>query len=102
MRISIIIPTYERQILLFDLVKKLNKQNFSNYEVFIIDQSLLDLTLKFKDYKNLNFELNYIHLNQPNVCYARNLGVKKSKSNIILFLDDDMYPDDYNFLSKIE
>ena len=44
MRISIIISTYERQILLFDLVKKLNKQNFSNYEVFIIDQSLKDLT----------------------------------------------------------
>ena len=102
MRISIIIPTYERQSLLFDLVKKLNKQNFSNYEVFILDQSLKDLTLKFKDYKNLNFELNYIHLNKPSVCYARNLGVKKSKSKIILFLDDDMFPNDYNYLTKIE
>ena len=102
MRISIIIPTYERQSLLFDLVEKLNKQKFSNYEVFIIDQSLKDLSLEFKNYKYLNFKLNYIHLNNPGVCYARNLGVKESNSNIILFLDDDMYPDDFNFLNKIE
>ena len=102
MRISIIIPTYERQSLLFYLVEKLNKQNFSNYEVFIIDQSLKDLTLEFKDYKSLNFKLNYIHLKKPGVCYARNLGVKKSNSNIILFLDDDMFPEDENYLSKIE
>ena len=89
--ISIVIGTLGRPIvvtkLLDDLVKYSKKISF---EVLVFDQS------KENDYKYLvrrfpksdNFTL--LHNNEPNTCRYLNLGWKKARADIVLYLDDDV------------
>ena len=85
-KVSIIIPTYNRYNLLKKLLKDLEEQEYSNFEVIIIDQSN-----PFQDfyYKHLDYRFRVIRQDDPLLWKARNEGVKLSKTNFLLFLDDD-------------
>ena len=87
-KISIIIPTFNRLQYLKKAIDSVLKQTYQNFELIIIDDGSTDCTLdfliKFKD-KRLSF---YPKTNSG-VSASRNLGIKKSKYNIIAFLDSD-------------
>lgn len=99
--ISIVLPTFNRQKMIFRIIKNLNHQKFFNFELIIIDQSKKKLNKIFSKFKNKKFLVRYIHLDEPNVCYARNLGVKISKYKYIFFLDDDILIKDNFFFKKL-
>ena len=99
--ISIVLPTYNRQKKIFSIIKNLNFQRFLNFELIIIDQSKKNLTKIFKKFKNKKFPVKYIHVDEPGVCYARNLGVKISKYKYIFFLDDDITIRDKFFFKRL-
>jgi glycosyltransferase involved in cell wall biosynthesis len=101
---SVIIPSYNRgEFLKYSLSYILN-QTTDNYEVILIDDASTDGTDKIiSNIKNFTphqsqswcgariSKLRYIRLKYHRGPYAaRNIGIKKAKGNIIIFIDSDV------------
>lgn len=85
-KVSIIIPTLNRYNYLKHVLKDLENQDYINFEVIIIDQSE---PLQKDFYSDFNLKLNLVFQNEKALWLARNTGIKKAKSNYLLFFDDD-------------
>lgn len=84
--VSIIIPTLNRYRYLEDVIKDLEIQDYSNFEVIIIDQSE---NFNSEFYKNRSIELRVIEQKEKALWQARNSGIKIAKGDYLLFYDDD-------------
>lgn len=84
---SIIVPSYNRKEEIPYLLASLESQTIYNFEVIIVDDSSEDLVEIQKRYP---FPVNLIR-NQQNqgAAESRNIGVKHSQYDWLLFLDDD-------------
>ena len=93
-KISVIIPTYNRETLIVDSINSVLNQTYKNLEVIIVDDGSVDNTQqeidKIKDnrIKYIKLEKNY---GAPN---ARNIGIKNAVGQLISFQDSDdiLYP----------
>ena len=85
-KVRIIIPTYNRYNVLYNLLKDLENQVFSEFRVMIIDQSE-----KFnKDfYKNFGIKIDLVRQEIPGLWKARNNAIKNTTEEVIALLDDD-------------
>ncbi|MBO6496688.1 MAG: glycosyltransferase family 2 protein [Roseivirga sp.] len=94
MKVSVIIPTYNRPEALEDCLKALREQKFEGgWEVIVVDDGgLQDLNKLIKGFKQ---ELNVILIKQENKgpAAARNNGARHAKGEYIAFLDDDCEPE---------
>jgi len=100
MKVSIIIPTINRYDDLENSIDYLLNQNFQDYEIIIIDQSNdnnVELITKLRSKANIHY-LYHKGLNSASA--ARNIGIKKSSGEILLFVDDDVVIEDRNFIYK--
>jgi glycosyltransferase involved in cell wall biosynthesis len=84
--VSIIIPTLNRYKYLRDVLKDLEKQTYTHFEVIVVDQSD-DFSAEF--YKEFNLEINLIHQNEKALWLARNTAIEVSNAELLLFFDDD-------------
>lgn len=91
---SIIIPTWNRYKKLFYLIKKLENivpKIFTDYEILICDSKSSDdtkiLKKKFKSKKIKHYQAKF-----NSISLKRNLGIKKSKYDNLIFFDDDCIP----------
>ena len=85
-KISIIIPTLNRQNNLLDTVNYLNLQFFKNFEIIIIDQNK-PYNLNFYKYlktKYKNLQIKILKQEKKNASLARNFGAKCAKNEILL------------------
>lgn len=80
MSISVIIPTRNRFDYVTLLVQDLKKQTINNFEIIVVDQS---------DEQRLISGCIHIFTDSTGPCVSRNIGVKRSKGDILVFLDDD-------------
>lgn len=94
-KISVIIPTFNRKKSLSEVLKKLEKQDFQeNFEVIIVNDWSTDWTWDFlKNYSAKKFELKILFQENKKQWIARNFWVKNAKSDLILFLQDDIFPE---------
>ena len=84
--ISVIIPTLNRYQYLKDVLLDLEKQDYKNFEVIIVDQSdPFDQSF----YKQFNLKLQVVHQKEKLLWTARNNAVKMSAAEYLLFFDDD-------------
>jgi len=96
MKVSIIIPTLGRKTMYF-LVNNLLRQSFKlDYEIILIPQYPLKADLLNND----KIRIHYEPLSKG-FAYYRNAGIKLSKGDIIVFIDDDEIPMDFNWLNTI-
>lgn len=88
---SIIIPTYQRTALLRNLLKSLSVQGTRHkFEVIVVnDGSDPDLGTIEAEFSRISASLVCLGENRGRA-FARNEGVRKSKGEIIIFVDDDM------------
>jgi len=88
-RISIIIPTYNRDNLILKALESIFIQTFQDFEILIIDDASTDKTEQV--IKELNHsKVRYFKLeNNSGQCIARNFGVKRAKGEFVAFLDSD-------------
>ena len=98
LKISLIIPTRNRSKNLIDLLLTILDQNYPLFEVIIVDDSDNDSTRyaieRFKPkLKEIGCNLKYVRGRGDGLPAARNLGVKISEGDAILFLDDDVLLD---------
>ncbi|WP_375234802.1 glycosyltransferase family 2 protein [Winogradskyella sp.] len=84
--VSVIIPTLNRYRYLKDVLKDLEFQDYTNFEVIVIDQSIPYQPKFYEDFK-LNIKVEYQE--EKALWLARNKAIKQSKGEYVLLFDDD-------------
>lgn len=91
--ISIIVTTYNRPRLLQRCIHSLVEQKLVD-EIIIVDDACNKLVERYVTFVNKRIIRNityHMTAGSEGACVARNLGVEKSKSKFITFVDDDDY-----------
>lgn len=94
MKISVIVPTYNRCYLLKICLSALLRQTIAHneYEIIVVDDCSSDDTKKYME-EEINNAANLVYIrhniNQGRVV-SRNDGIKRAKGEIVIFLDNDM------------
>jgi glycosyltransferase involved in cell wall biosynthesis len=93
--LSIVITTYNRSLVLTDLLHSLKEQTDPDFQVVVaIDGSTDDTEAKLATIE-LPFELKWVntHCRGYGLAVARNLGILASDRPAVAILDDDSFPD---------
>ncbi|MFC0271927.1 glycosyltransferase [Metabacillus herbersteinensis] len=92
LKISAVIPVYNCEQYITDVIKSLEKQTYPLYEIIVIDDNSTDAThckvLKLAHESRCHIKA-FRHRENKGVSEARNLGIRKAKGNWILFIDGD-------------
>jgi glycosyltransferase involved in cell wall biosynthesis len=94
--ISVVIPTYNRKNELSLLLDALDREPFprDQFEVIVVDDGSTDGTKEFlKSYKPLYRITTIFHEKNRGSGASRNDGIRAANKEIILFLDDDLIPE---------
>ncbi|MEF9892058.1 MAG: glycosyltransferase family 2 protein [Anaerorhabdus sp.] len=91
--VSIITPTYNRNLLLIDAAESLNKQTNKNFEWIIINDGSTDNTKEIVEeiIRKYDFRIKAITQQNKGKAQAINVGVNEAHGEYVLFLDDDDY-----------
>ena len=94
MKLSIVIPTYNRLEQLKKVLQGLEEQTRScdDYEVLVVSDGSTDGTDDFLRSAAPSLQLRAFFQPNQGVAAARNLGIAQATGEIILFLDDDVFP----------
>jgi glycosyltransferase involved in cell wall biosynthesis len=88
-KVSVIIPTYNREGSLTRAIESVLEQTYRNFELIVIDDGSTDDTSRIiKKYKK---KIRYFSQLHSGVSSARNLGLEKSEGAWVAFLDSDDY-----------
>ena len=86
MDVSVVIPTYNRYVLLKRAIASLYSQTYLPKEIIVVDDGSTDNTKDIqKDFPNII----YIYQENRGVSAARNVGIQRAKNEWIAFLDSD-------------
>lgn len=86
--ISIVITTYNRLLLLAELVESLSRQSFQDFEVVIVNDCGENVDVLKTLYPELELNIIELESNSKHV-YARNEGVQHANGEWIMMMDDD-------------
>lgn len=100
MKISVIMPTRNRDYVISNAIESILNQNYNDLELIIINNGSVDnsrdIILSYKDKLNLI----YVEMGNVSISEARNIGLKLSTGELIAYLDDDNEWEK-NYLSNI-
>ncbi len=99
--ISVIIPTYNREDALRDSIADVLKQDYSNFEVLVVDQTATHKPeiQQYLEAMSNQGKIRWFRVQWASLPGARNYAVRRAKGDIILFIDDDVQLPD-NFLTN--
>ncbi len=94
MKVTVIIPTYNRCESVKRILDALSAQTFpsQDYEVIVSIDGSEDGTLKMVNKFDSPYKLQSIWEPNSGRAFACNRGVRASRGEILIILDDDMYP----------
>lgn len=90
--ISVIIPTYNREDALRDSIADVIKQDYSNFEVIVVDQTAThkaEIQSYLEEMSNAG-KIRWFRVDWASLPGARNYAVRRASGEIILFIDDDV------------
>ena len=89
-KISIIVPVYNAEDYLERCLHSILDQEFSSYEVILVDDGSTDASWLICD-RYSSTDPRFITLHQPNkgVSAARNAGINMAQGEYVMFLDAD-------------
>jgi len=85
MKISVIIPTYNRALLLQNAIKSVLNQTHKVDEIIVVDDGSTDNTQEVLK----SFNVKYIYQENQGVSAARNTGILHAQNEWLAFLDSD-------------
>ncbi|HLO47438.1 MAG TPA: hormogonium polysaccharide biosynthesis glycosyltransferase HpsN [Kamptonema sp.] len=92
MMISVVIPTYNRELHLRETIADVLKQNYPNFEILIIDQTRTHEpeTQSYLEQLANTDKIRWFRVNWASLPGARNYAVRRAFGKIIIFIDDDV------------
>jgi glycosyltransferase involved in cell wall biosynthesis len=84
-KISVIIPTFNRAKLVQRAIKSVLNQTLKPYEIIVVDDGSTDDTLEVLK----NYPIKVLTQKNKGISSARNLGIKNATGDIIALLDSD-------------
>lgn len=96
--VSVIIPTFNRASILSGLLDKLSSQDYplENIEVLVCSDGSTDDTDNIVESYQTKYSLRLFDTGNSlkfTLAKTRNIGITNAKGDLIIMLDDDMYPD---------
>ncbi|MFQ5684371.1 MAG: glycosyltransferase family 2 protein [Candidatus Binatia bacterium] len=85
--VSVIIPAYNRRLMLCDAVDSVLKQSYKEFELIVVDDGSTDGTVN--ELSRYGARVRILSQPRRGVAAARNLGVRYSYGRYIAFLDSD-------------
>ena len=86
-KVSVIIPTYNREEFITETIKSVLNQTYKDFEIIVVDDGSTDNTKqKLEPFKS---KIKLIEQKNSERAVARNNGVKSSSGEYIAFLDSD-------------
>lgn len=100
--ISFVIPSYNRNSYLRQLLDSILSQDYKDIEIVVIDDNSTDQTEEtMKEYVQKYPFITYLKNTSNKGCgFNRGLGINTSKGDYVVFADDDDYYTNNTFLSK--
>lgn len=87
--ISIVVPSYNNERYIKKCINSILKQNFKNFELFIVDDCSSDNTVRIiNKIKDKRIKILKTSKNSGSAV-ARNIGIKNSKGKYVFFIDGD-------------
>ena len=91
-KISVIIPVYNVEKYLSKCIESVLEQDFSDYEIILIDDGSTDTSGKLCDEYAENYSaIKVIHQQNKGLGGARNTGIEAAEGQYLLFVDSDDY-----------
>ena len=92
MKFSIIVPVYNAEKYLEECINSILKQNYSSFELILINDGSSDSSAKICDnFANDDSRINVIHKNNKGVTSARKAGACVANGEYIMCIDSDDY-----------
>lgn len=97
-KVSVIVPIYNKEKFLYRCINSLIKQKLKEIEIILVNDGSLDkshmICKKFqREYED---RIKYFYIENHGCSYARNYGIKKSQGQYIMFVDsDDFVEEDF-------
>lgn len=92
-KVSVIIPNYNNEIFLKNVISKILATTYDNIEIIVVDDRSTDDSIKIiNNFKNDKIKL-YENKENSGTYYSRNKGILMSKGGYILNVDGDDYID---------
>ena len=93
LKISVIIPSFNRFKYLLNAIDSVKKQTYKNIEIIVVNDGSTDISYMDNNIENVKFinldKNSKILFGFSNINYVRNIGIKNSNGHYIAFLDDD-------------
>jgi len=87
MKVSIVINTYNRADYILDCLHSIERQDYKNYEVVIVNgPSTDDTEIVLKPFMS---KIKYLRCDNRNLSESRNIGILNSSGDVVAFVDDD-------------
>ena len=100
--ISVVIPLYNKEQSIVATLQSVFDQNYTDYEVIIVDDGSTDNSLNVvrsfvhSFTPSFNININIIHQENAGVSAARNTGILAANGEYVAFLDaDDLWDEEY-------
>ncbi|MUL36512.1 glycosyltransferase family 2 protein [Gloeocapsopsis dulcis] len=91
-KVSIVIPTKNRYLLLLETIKSIREQTYENWEVLVVDDGSTDETeAQMLALSQADSRIRFVKRSQgkPGAPASRNQGVAQASGDYIIFLDSD-------------
>ena len=104
MKISIILPTFNRSAILKNTISNIQNQTFENYELIVInDASTDDTAIIIEDFKKQDSRIiNINNAHNLGCAQSREIGVQHSNHELIVFMDDDDHWDNQKLMKQYD
>ena len=92
-KVSVIVPVYNSCEYIGSTLDSIINQDFSSFELIVIDDGSTDNSLEIIKEKLLKSTISYeiIHQENAGVSHARNVGIEKATGEYLVFVDSDDY-----------
>jgi glycosyltransferase involved in cell wall biosynthesis len=88
LKVSVVIPVYNRPDLLNRAVSSVSRQSFAPFEILVVDDGSTPTVRSLKDFNSINVRILRNEQNKG-VSAARNLGILEASGDWIALLDSD-------------